>query len=365
MTTLNKINDLFRKFRQGDLSPDEAGELVSIIKAGDNNGDLMKSMTDLWQHSGEVAVPSKRIFSKLQQQIIQNNAENPVIKKSFLIIRLYPFFKYAAVIVLSVGLTWLGKDFYSNNESRMVSRSLSDDMNVISVPLGSRSKLMLSDRSLVNLNSGSTMQYPSEFNNRIRAVSIDGEAYFDVKRNKHLPFYVKTRDITIKVLGTKFNVKSYSDEKTVETTLVSGQVEIYSNSKKISEKTRLIVLKPNQQARFEKQTGKISVSENMDNSTSGDLKKLEQPLIHKKSDLNQVIAWKDNYLVFRDENFSDLAKRMERWYDVEIDIQDDALAHTLFSGILEKETIEQALDALKLATPFQYKITKNKITITK
>jgi len=232
--------------------------------------------------------------------------------------------------------------------------------NEISVSYGSKSKVTLPDGSVVMLNSGSILRYPTRFDGNNRQVYVEGEAYFDVMKDKHHPFYVSTNSITIKVLGTKFNVKSYSDEKTVETTLVSGSVEIYSNRKEINDENRLAVLKPNQQATFEVEKSKLSVSD-LGNKTDS-IKAIQ---INARVDVNPVIAWKDNRLVFRDENFADLTHKLERWYNVEIEIKDESLKTTLFSGVFEKESIEQSLTALRLATPFNYKIKQNHVTITR
>jgi ferric-dicitrate binding protein FerR (iron transport regulator) len=292
-------------------------------------------------------------------------AQKTLIRRVSPIKKLIPFIKYAAVIIFSVGLTWFAKDFYIYSKHEPLANSLSEAHSEISVSYGSKSKLILPDGSLVYLNSGSTIRYPARFDHSTRNVYLDGEAFFDVKKDPLNPFYVETRDITIKVLGTKFNIKSYCDENTIETTLVTGSIELFSNRNIISNKKPLIVLKPKQQAIFEKQTGEISISDQTENPGKTTIKPVRSLLVQSKIDVNPVIAWKDNRLIFREENFADLSRKLERWYDVEIKIQDEELARASFSGVFVNETIEQALNALKIATPFQYQMNKNNIIILK
>jgi ferric-dicitrate binding protein FerR (iron transport regulator) len=365
MDNFIEINELLRKYKQSELAPDEIRKLLVYLQKGDNDTDLLKSLGEFWQHTENIPIKSEQIFNRIQNLLEKTNENNSVSKEKDLLTSLLPFLKYAAIIVFTVGFTWLAKDQFTGNEGKMVTRTLNDAGNEIHVPLGSKSKIYLPDGSIVNLNSGSFIKYPAAFNKSARTLYIDGEAFFDVKRNDNIPFFVKTKDITIKVLGTSFNVKSYEDERNIETTLISGKVEIYSNKKGISEKTRLFVMQPNQQAKFEKATGRITIVETVNLAGPDEMKPANENYMANKIYINPVIAWKDSRLVFRDEEFISLARKMERWYNVEIDIQNEEIAHALFSGVFEKETIEQALNAMKIAMPFNYKILKNKIIITK
>jgi len=362
MKKQENIKNLFKKFSTGSLTPMEAKELSMLVRQGDENPVLKEILTSYWQESAneDVDIPSINMFEKLKDSIdaLEFIPEVQLTKKGST--KFFMYLKYAAVIVMTFGLTWLSKDLIVIKISGKMDQTENIANNEISVSYGSKSKVTLPDGSVVMLNSGSILRYPTRFDGNNRQVYVEGEAYFDVMKDKHHPFYVSTNSITIKVLGTKFNVKSYSDEKTVETTLVSGSVEIYSNRKDINDDNRLAILKPNQQATFEVEKSKLSVSD-LGNKTDS-IKTIQ---INARVDVNPVIAWKDNRLVFRDENFADLTHKLERWYNVEIEIKDESLKTTLFSGVFEKESIEQSLTALKLATPFNYKIKQNHVTITR
>lgn len=345
----NNIEDLLRKFNTGELSPRESKEFVKILKEGDQNEELKVILTAYWEkaENAHIDAPTNKLLERLKDKI-----ENPGVKFNLTTRNktLYTFMRYAAVVVITFGLTWFAKDFTkSSPKLAVLPKAQVLHQNEVSVLYGSKSKITLPDGSTVNLNSGSVLRYPAQFDNENRKVSIEGEAYFDVKKDPNHPFLVRTNGVTVRVLGTKFNVKSYPDEKNVETTLVTGKVELYANDQEINDKNRLMILTPNQQAVFEVQKGK---------------KDSIMSMVHNVNvDVTPIISWKDSRLMFRDEKFVDLAQKLERWYNVDIEIADPKLRSTAFSGVFVKETIEQSLNALELATPFKYRMEKNRIVI--
>ncbi len=231
---------------------------------------------------------------------------------------------------------------------------------VVHSTMGSRVGFSLPDGSTGWLNSGSTLKYALNFNDN-RTVELEGEAYFDVIHSRAHPFYVKTSDIMVKVLGTRFNVRSYPDDKTIETTLLSGLVEIETLSPEVG-KGRKLILKPNQKATFRKNTEQMNIHENKT--------RLESPTgikeigIFEDIDTTPITSWKDSRLIFIKEPFESLLKKMERWYDVEISLKDSAVNKLSYTGVFENETVEQALKALKVATPnLEYTMNKNKVEL--
>ena len=360
---------LLNKFKQGDLTSKEARELESIISTGDKHAELNEVLANLWEQStgADIQAPSDRMLAKIRQHLSSSvELYKATFKHESLISRMIPAFKYAAVIICSMGISWFAKDYIIKDQGRTMAVSSNKNMYEIAVPYGSKSRISLPDGSRVNLNSGSTLRYPSDFSNTSRNVFLEGEAFFDVEEDSKNPFYVKTKELIIKVMGTEFNVKSYSDEDAIKTTLVSGSIEIYTNRGEISDKSRPLVLKPNQQAIFRKQVDDLSLNKQGGNQKDVRLINASKPIsVQARIDVDPIIAWKDNQLVFKDENFLELSRKLERWFDVEINIQDKDLASVLFSGVFEQETIEQAMNALRLAAPFQFQINKNKITIKK
>jgi ferric-dicitrate binding protein FerR (iron transport regulator) len=228
----------------------------------------------------------------------------------------------------------------------------------VSTRAGSKSKLLLPDSTIVWLNAGSKLTYNEHFGVKNRDVTLNGEAYFDVKKS-HIPFIIHAKGIQIKVLGTAFNVRSYPNDATTETSLIRGKVEI-TLDKHPEEK---YILRPDQ---------KLIVN-NISAENSGKDKPLKghTPLIvleqlnHIKDSIIAETSWIENKLIFQDEAFGEVAKKMERWYGVIILFNNKQLEESRFTGVFEKESVSQALEAIQFSTPFHFSIKKDSIFITK
>jgi transmembrane sensor len=208
----------------------------------------------------------------------------------------------------------------------------SESVQVFSVPLGSRSKVILADGSEVSLNSGSELKYSSGFSSQNRVVSLTGEAFFSVKTDKDHPFTVKTSDFDIKVTGTKFNVCSYADNKYSTTTLAEGKISL-----QLKDDSKILKVIPGEKFQLDRKTLANSLS---------------------NADVESEIAWKDDQFIFKNIPFSELAKRLERWYDIKLNYSDQKLQSYAFTGKFKnQETIWQVLDALKLIFPIDYQKT--------
>jgi ferric-dicitrate binding protein FerR (iron transport regulator) len=237
----------------------------------------------------------------------------------------------------------------------------------VSTKSGSRTKIQLPDGSSVWLNGSSKLVYDNtNFGETIREVTLTGEGYFDVVKNKEKPFIIHANKINIKVLGTAFNVKAYPGEKNTETSLVRGSIEVTMKDRKDK-----IMMKPNDKL--------IIPNEVNDLSNLGTLIKknksatIEEPVISMRhltlaKDESTIIetAWVDNKLVFDHETFEEVALKMEKWYGVTINFADEQLKLQPLTGTFEKETVTEALDALQLSrTIFKYKINNQTISIFK
>jgi len=235
--------------------------------------------------------------------------------------------------------------------------------NEIFTGTGSRTHLTLPDGTVVWLNAGSRINYEKNFGATQRIVSLTGEAFFDVAPNASKPFVIHTARIDIRVLGTSFNVKSYPTDKTTETTLIHGSIEVSIHNRP-SDK---IVLKPNEKLVVNNEdSAKLDTEKEVrrhDHAESNSLVTISKPTYEQRSGAMIETSWVDNKLIFQDEEFRSLAESMERWYGVTIRFSSPEKENLRFTGIFEKETILQALDALKLTANFNYSIEGNQITI--
>ena len=233
----------------------------------------------------------------------------------------------------------------------------------VSTSNGARSKILLPDGTNVWLNSGSKLTYSKDLNTGlIREVFLTGEAFFDVVKNAKRPFIIHTTKMDVKVLGTQFNVKAYNDDKTIETSLIKGSVEVFLTNNP----GRKYLLKPNQKlVLLNEFSDKAAKSRSTAALSKSSLSLIEiRPLTYLQGTETDVeSSWTKNILSFEDEAFIEVAKKLERWYDVDFEFKNKNWELQFLNGTFEKETLEQAMRALKYSTGFNYNIEGRKITI--
>lgn len=195
---------------------------------------------------------------------------------------------------------------------------------------GSVIRYELPDHSVVWLNSGSTLRYPTVFKKENRMVELKGEAYFEVEADKKRPFYVNTPEgLSVYVYGTKFNVTAYDDDDYVETVLEKGKVNVITPCKET------IVLTPGEQLHYDRQT---------------------QKSIKNKVDVYGKVAWKDGKLIFRNASLEEIFKRLERHFNVDIKLNNEFGKEYKYRATFRNETLSQILDYLAKSATLKWKI---------
>lgn len=227
----------------------------------------------------------------------------------------------------------------------------------VTTKYGNKTKISLPDSSQVWLNSGSRLEYNSStFNRSTREVKLTGEAFFSIAHNAGKPFIVRSGNMQVRVLGTTFNVKAYPEEQNMETSLIKGSVEITIGDRP-EDKYRL---KPNEKLVVSREgfiQKQPSLQTNNYMPATGEipnivtLKKVDYSMAEK---LVVETAWVENKLVFRAEKFAELARKLERWYGVEIRFRDNSKKDLYFTGVFTTETVYQALTAMQVVHPFRY-----------
>ncbi len=237
----------------------------------------------------------------------------------------------------------------------------------VSAKPGAKSKIFLPDGTTVWLNSGSRLTYSDNFRDTVRAVELEGEAFFDVVKDAKHPFIVHTSGIDIRVLGTAFNVKSYATEATIEATLIRGLIEVVKKDEPQSPK---IILRPHEKLVFNKEEQTIVRSGTPGTALTVKPDDIPRgisitPLPKNRTDTTlEETSWVYNKLIFEGDTFRELSSKMERWFNVRISFKDQQAAEYRVAGVFENESIEQALKALQLIVPFNYKINGNEIEIS-
>jgi transmembrane sensor len=208
-------------------------------------------------------------------------------------------------------------------------------IHTISTPKGGQYQVVLSDGTRVWLNAGSSLQFPSVFTGKQRVVTLSGEAYFEVAKNKNLPFKVSVNKMEIEVLGTHFNVMAYEDESNTTTTLLEGSVGVNSEF-------RNVVLKPGQRANLNKRTAMVNVS---------------------TADTEEVMAWKNGYFMFSNEAIESVMRKISRWYDVDVIYQSDVSHKALWGTISRFQNVSEVLSMLEMTGVVHFKIEGRRIIV--
>ncbi len=242
--------------------------------------------------------------------------------------RLISWISKAAAIILIPVLAFL---FYTISENNRLTNQITtvtvDSLEVIA-PVGSRTVVELSDGSVVHLNYGSRIKYPQDFRGETRSITLFGEGYFEVAHNPDKPFVVNTSRIDVRALGTKFNVNAYPENNDIATTLVEGRVlvEKMKNNGNVESIKELV---PGQHLIYEKKTGVVKSS----------LERVEK-----------YIAWKDGKMVFENEPIEQVAQRLSRMFNVEIQV-DNKVKKYRYTVTFVDEPLFQILELLSAATP--------------
>jgi transmembrane sensor len=355
---------LLSKKLSGEASPTELKDLEKLILEHPEWQYAIQNLEDLWKHQAPTEeFQAEDAYMLHLQRIHEMNISfgdikenpDPIIGKN----KVRRWYWAAAAIIIAATSLFATGVLSKNSNSDKVTSFAPREVNEISTRQGSKSKVQLPDGSVVWLNAGSKLTYNKEYGQQLREVTLIGEGYFDVVKKKEVPFIIHTSNINIKVLGTTFNVKAYPEDKQTETSLIRGSIEVTIKNRPDNK----IILSPN-----EKLIVKTDLLIKKEAGRNDD--KYLQPAISinklKPVTLDSVVAetqWVENKLVFNDESFADLAVLMERWYNVDIEINDPQLSQKRMTGNFEKETIEQAIEALKLTIPFKYEQTGNKIII--
>ena len=359
MIAEDKYNALIVRHLDNELSGEDLDDLLKWLKEDEQHFRYYIELKDIW-FSGELMYSCEDVGEKAIIRFREKyNLNEALLVKSTKMIRIS--LQIAATILLACLLSlswhWLTTDKGS---------AIAPDQRFaqIFIPKGQKGQLTLNDGTRIWLNSNSILRYPSDFGNGSRKIVLDGEAYLEVAKDPAHPFILETSSVTLKVLGTRFNVKCYSKENTVETTLIEGSLEILSGNSGVR-RMKKVTLKPNEKAIFLKPDNQISIAElDIPEKKESKLTRRIQKSPISITQVESIISWKDNYLIFRDESFEQIANKMESWYGVEIRIEDEKLKNYRFTGkFIYNETIEQVMEVISLTTPLQYSLHKNILII--
>jgi transmembrane sensor len=364
----DRIWNLIAKKLAGEASAGDLKELESALRLDPELHYSLEALHDMWKKQSEEEAGQPEIaFQKHMDRMHAHGIDmgNPRTDSPLDEFPDSPsrFEKWKILALVASGFLLLFLGFHFLNVQNPPAAIQKPVWEVVTRN-GSKTNLLLPDGSTVWLNAGSRLTYDSLYGTNLREVTLSGEAYFEVTRNPKKPFIIHTGKINIRVLGTVFNVKSYPEENTIETSLIRGSIEVSFPNRP----SKKIILKPNQKLIIDK-------TETGSNYNTNQVVDAPLPLVHIQH-LNRVGAdsliaetgWMQNRLYFNDMSFHELLKSMERKYGVSFQVADAALDTIHFTGSFQNETVTQALDALRLTAEkstadFTYEIKGNQVFI--
>ena len=252
--------------------------------------------------------------------------------------RILPIWGWLAVasILLLAGV-WVGKDYFASHQTPRLAETRTTN--------GQQLTLKLADGTTVRLNAGSMLTYPETFPTDKREVRLKGEAYFEVAPNATAPFIIRTGDVDVQVIGTKFTVKAYPESEFVKVAVVEGKVAVQANSEDAAPAGKKVMLTKDEMATVEKSNSELNVT---------------------NYDRNDALGWQNGILYIEKADFPQIIKQLERWYGVEISV-DSAVtvdATWRFSGKFENKSVDYILDVCRYPNVFTYEVSGKQVHIT-
>ena len=359
--------DLICGYLKGDLTPEETRELIDWIKLDKANKHTFDEYCELWITTGAASKNTGfnacEGFWKFRYRIRNSDQQVTIPAKVRLLRRVI---RYAAIFIIAFFSG--GFLFYQFNHK--IPSMPAQGKSELVVPLGSRAGYTLADGTVVTLNAGSTLRTDNHFGIEDRIVELDGEGYFKVSKDRTKPFIVKTSYLTVTALGTEFNVKAYSLDNTIETTLVNGSVKIESNSETGS--GEITILQPNQMLTFYKEDSMVGdISTLPGGRSKSEIKPVKVQskasaikLVKEDVNIEPVVSWKENRWIFDNKSLSQIAVDLERRYDVQIQFKSEGLKSYRFTGTILAEPIEQVLEVMSITAPISFKLAGRVITLS-
>jgi Fe2+-dicitrate sensor, membrane component len=314
---MNEYNEeLFIKFALGTASDEEVKELGELVAREP------QAAVELEKYLRAAALASKEnIDEDSIAELLRKKRRRYIGRIAKQTIRYAAIF--VGILILGVGILRTSSYIKNGSQNEHV------EMLAFTTLPGQVKKLTLADGTNVWLAPASRFIVPKVFSKEKRVVQLYGEAYFEVAHNPKQPFEVKTHNSKVCVLGTKFNVHAYANETYEQTALLEGKVKVdlYAKGKLSGHE----VLAPNNKVSLNTETGKYEIS---------------------KADFNSILAWKLKRLVFNNEKFKDIAKKLERFYNINLQFSDTILTNQRFTAEFDSEKIEDVFKSFQIVKPF-------------
>ncbi len=316
----------------GEETEEDVQQVEKWLAENRVNRKVYIRLQNMWEFNRTTEGSFSSLFDSVKRRIAVYQS-----KPKSILSRIHPLFKVAAILAVILLSNFLVYHFGQKADNQLVT------WQEIVVPRGNRMKLILPDNSSVWLNNETHFRYASDFSSGNRTVELSGEAYFDVHHDAEHPFVVKIGDQRIKVLGTRFSVNAYPEDRLIETSLISGSVEFDSN-REINGKSEFL-LAPGYSLYYDKQNNSLT---------------------RQKIQSSYYQYWENGVYAFKEESFENLAIKIKRIFNIEVKFEDDILRKKTYTGTINiNDNIFIFMEALRRTSvePIEYKHNKNTIYV--
>lgn len=327
---MEKNNDIktIDRFLQGRLSGQEENKLFEWFRTPDTKESLFASYQERLDNASDELDDDvqQRMLNHIGLKIKEAEQARKIRKLSLR----YRMTQIAAACILLFG----GLGFYFLQEGRQAS---SEEL-IVRVDRGQKASMELPDGTLVWLNSDTKMKYNNAYNRKDRIIRLDGEAYFEVAKDRNKPFIVQVNDMEIEALGTAFNVKAYSADDDISATLMEGSVAVASDNDRV-------LLSPNENISYNRSTHQ-SVKTTLYNT-------------------DLISAWRNGRIVFNGETLGEAAVMLERIYNIRIVFETEDIKNYTFLGTIKNNSLSNVFEIMSLTVPITYAISDSSVIISK
>lgn len=333
----NYIDDLIVSFLSGELKQEERDKLKAWINESKTHHKYFLQCQEVWisvlSESESARYDQEAAFRRFQQRVATTKSRRMNTKFVRPFGRMW--MRYVAVVAL-VGLI----AYFSYRQGEGNLREALADIEVVA-PLGSQAQMRLPDGTLVMLNAGSCMKYAQDFGVDNREVNLVGEGYFEVAHNEERPFYVRSENLLVKVLGTKFNFRDYPEDRRVIVSLLEGKVALRNQIRQEADRC----LMPDERVILDKQDGTMKIES------------IEQ--------IKADVGWRQGMLSFDEVLLPEVIQTLERNYNVRITLETDSLAAYRFYGTFHRaeQNIKDVLEALAATGKIHYMLKGNDVIL--
>lgn len=325
--TKNNINiDLLDRFMRGETLPEEEQLLLEWFRNSASKDEILEFYQQRWSEVSEDELPAEiqgRMYLRIKERMLEmENLHKEQEKRAFKLKSSFMrFLPYAATILLCISISF---SFYLYTQKNL---SASNEY-IVSAEKGQRASVTLPDGTKVWLNSHTELRYKSDYGVKERNVFLNGEAYFEVSKDKEHRFVVNAGEMAVEALGTAFNVKAYNEDPDFVATLFEGSIKAGTGD------DNNVILTPDQHVSLNRKSKSLTVG-------------ISENVLYAR-------MWRNNELAFEKEKLDDIAVLLNRMYNVQLKFKSDKIRQYRFSGVIKNNSLDNVIEIISLTAPIIY-----------